>query len=260
MAEKSPKIKITKQRLDVLLVERGLAETRQKAQALLLAGEVRVNGQKHEKPGERVATDASLEITGTQLRYASRGGIKLEGALEDFGVSPAGKICLDVGSSTGGFTDCLLQHGAAHVYAVDVSPDQMAWKLHQDKRVTRIKRNARELTREDLESAAPAEISAEVQLVTVDLAFISVAKVLQAVVPAASPVAEFLILIKPQFELDRGDIGKGGIVRDAKLHERAIERVRAAALAAGLRIEGVKPSRLAGAEGNQEFFLYARRG
>src|SRR5580704_14789527 len=119
MAENSPQIKIPKQRLDILLVERGLAESRQKAQALLLAGEVRVNGQRHEKPGERVATDASLEVAGTQLRYASRGGIKLEGALEDFGVSPAGKICLDVGSSTGGFTDCLLQQGATHVYAVD---------------------------------------------------------------------------------------------------------------------------------------------
>jgi 23S rRNA (cytidine1920-2'-O)/16S rRNA (cytidine1409-2'-O)-methyltransferase len=260
MAQNSPQIKIPKQRLDILLVERGLAETRQKAQALLLAGEVRVNGQRREKPGEHVATDASLEITGSQLRYASRGGIKLEGALEDFGARSAGKICLDVGSSTGGFTDCLLQNGAAHVYAVDVSPDQMAWKLQQDKRVTRIKRNARELTREDLQSASPAGIRAEAKLVTLDLAFISVAKVLQAVVAASAPLAEFLILIKPQFELDREDIGKGGIVRDAKLHDRAIERVRAAAIAAGLRIEGVKPSRLSGAEGNQEFFLYARRG
>jgi 23S rRNA (cytidine1920-2'-O)/16S rRNA (cytidine1409-2'-O)-methyltransferase len=260
MPDKSPKTKTTKQRLDVLLVERGLAETRQKAQAVLLAGEVRVNGQRHEKPGERVATDASIEITGTQQRYASRGGIKLEGALDEFGVNPAEKICMDVGSSTGGFTDCLLQRGAAHVYAADVSPDQMAWKLQQDKRVTRIKRNARELKPEDLTVAAPSGISAEPQLVTLDVAFISVAKVLPAVVAAAAPVAEFLILIKPQFELDRGDISKGGIVRDAKLHERAIERVRAAALAGGLRIEGIKPSRLPGAEGNQEFFLYARRG
>lgn len=186
MPEKPPKAKIEKQRLDILLVERGFAESRQKAQAILLAGEVRVNGQRHEKPGERVATDAQIEITGTQLRYVSRGGIKLEGALDDFGVAPTGEICLDV-------------------------------------------------------------------------AFISVAKVLPAVVAVTGPSAEFLILIKPQFELDRGDIGKGGIVRDAKLHERAIERVRSAALTAGLTIEGVKPSRLPGAEGNQEFFLHALR-
>jgi 23S rRNA (cytidine1920-2'-O)/16S rRNA (cytidine1409-2'-O)-methyltransferase len=260
MAEKSPKIKIAKQRLDILLVERGLAETRQKAQAMLLAGEVRVNGQRREKPGERVGADSSIEIADTQLRYASRGGIKLEGALDDFGVSVEGKICLDVGSSTGGFTDCLVQRGAAHVFAVDVSPDQMAWKLQQDKRVTRIKRNARELTREDLITAAPAGISAEPNLVTIDVAFIAAAKVLPAVVATAAAEAEFLILIKPQFELDRGDIGKGGIVRDAKLHERAIERVRAAAVALALRVEGIKPSHLPGAEGNQEFFLYAHRG
>ena len=146
MPEKSPKAKIEKQRLDILLVERGLAESRQKAQAMLLAGEVRVGGQRHDKPGERVAIDVAIEIAETHLRYVSRGGFKLEGALDDFGVDPAGKICLDVGSSTGGFTDCLLQRGAVHVYAVDVSPDQIAWKLQQDARVTRIKRNARELT------------------------------------------------------------------------------------------------------------------
>jgi 23S rRNA (cytidine1920-2'-O)/16S rRNA (cytidine1409-2'-O)-methyltransferase len=261
MPDKSPKPKSEKQRLDLLLVERGLAESRQKAQAMLLAGEVRVNGQRHDKPGERVPADAAIEITGTHLRYASRGGFKLEGALEDFGVDPAGKICLDVGSSTGGFTDCLLQRGASHVYAVDVTPDQMAWKLQQDTRVTRIKRNARELLPGDLTSAvAQTETYIPPRLVTIDLAFISVAKVLPAVVAVAAPGAEFLILIKPQFELDRGDIGKGGIVRDPNLHQRAIERVRAAAQSARLREKGVKPSKLPGAEGNQEFFLYASRG
>jgi 23S rRNA (cytidine1920-2'-O)/16S rRNA (cytidine1409-2'-O)-methyltransferase len=262
MPEKSPKIKIEKQRLDLLLVERGLAESRQKAQAMLIAGEVRVAGQRHDKPGERMPADARIEITGTHLRYVSRGGFKLEGALDDFVVDPAGKICLDVGSSTGGFTDCLLQRGASHIYAVDVTPDQMAWKLQQDPRVTRIKRNARELTHDDLTNAASALAEKHIppQLVVIDLAFISVAKVLSAVVAAAGPGAEFLILIKPQFELDRGDIGKGGIVRDAKLHERAIERVRKAARLAGLQEKGVKRSKLPGAEGNQEFFLYASRG
>src|SRR5580704_16599244 len=150
MPDKSPKIKIEKQRLDILLVERGLAASRQKAQAMLLAGEVHIAGQRHDKPGERVPTDAPIEIAETHLRYVSRGGFKLEGALDDFGVDPNGKICLDVGSSTGGFTDCLLQRGAIRVYAVDVTPDQMAWRLQLDPRVTRIKRNTRELTNDDL--------------------------------------------------------------------------------------------------------------
>jgi 23S rRNA (cytidine1920-2'-O)/16S rRNA (cytidine1409-2'-O)-methyltransferase len=261
MPEKSPKVKIEKQRLDVLLVERGLAESRQKAQAMLLAGEVRVGGQRHDKPGERVSIDVPIEIAETHLRYVSRGGFKLEGALDDFGVDPAGKICLDVGSSTGGFTDCLLQRGAKHVYAVDVTPDQIAWKLQQDARVTRIKRNARELTQDDLVtvSRAPMENYSAPQLIVIDLAFISVAKVLPAVVPVGAVRSEFLILIKPQFELDREDIGKGGIVRDPKLHERAIERVREAARSAGLQEKGVRPSKLPGAEGNLEFFLYAVR-
>ncbi|HEY4838541.1 MAG TPA: TlyA family RNA methyltransferase [Candidatus Acidoferrales bacterium] len=261
MPDKSPKLKTEKQRLDILLVDRGLAESRQKAQAMLLAGEVRVAGQRHDKPGERVPVDVPIEITGTHLRYVSRGGFKLEGALDEFGVDPSGKICLDVGSSTGGFTDCLLQRGAVRVYAVDVTPDQMAWKVQQDPRVTRIKRNARELTHEDLKAASSALGGKYIppQLAVIDLAFISVAKVLSAVVAVAAPRAEFLILIKPQFELDRGDIGKGGIVRDTKLHERAIERVRDAARAAGLQENGVKPSKLPGAEGNLEFFLYATR-
>jgi 23S rRNA (cytidine1920-2'-O)/16S rRNA (cytidine1409-2'-O)-methyltransferase len=261
MSDKPPKQKIEKQRLDILLVERGLAESRQKAQAMLLAGEVRVGGQRHDKPGERVPADAAIKITGTHLRYVSRGGFKLEGALDDFGVDPTGKICLDVGSSTGGFTDCLLQRGAKYIYAVDVTPDQMAWKLQQDPRVARIKRNARELTHDDLTAAISARSEKYIspQLVTLDLAFISVAKVLPAVVAVAAPRAEFLILIKPQFELDRGDIGKGGIVRDAKLHERAIDRVRDAARLAGLQEKGVRPSKLPGAEGNQEFFLCAIR-
>jgi 23S rRNA (cytidine1920-2'-O)/16S rRNA (cytidine1409-2'-O)-methyltransferase len=177
--------------------------------------------------------------------------LKLEGALEDFGIDAVGKICLDIGASTGGFTDCLLQHGARRVYAVDVTPQQMAWRLAQDPRVTQIKANARNLRPEQIPEAA--------DLVTMDVSFISVAKVLPAVVAAAGSEAEYLILVKPQFELDRGDVGRGGIVREASLHERAIERVRAAAEAAGLRVEGVRPSRLTGAEGNQEFFLHARK-
>jgi 23S rRNA (cytidine1920-2'-O)/16S rRNA (cytidine1409-2'-O)-methyltransferase len=245
------KPKSAKKRLDLLVVERGLAESREKAQGMILAGEVRVNGERSEKAGAQVAEDARIEVSGVSAKYASRGGLKLEGALEDFAIDAGGKICLDVGASTGGFTDCLLQSGALRVYAVDVTPEQMAWRLVQDVRVAQIKANARNLR--------PEQIPEPTDLVTMDVSFISVAKVLPAVVAAAGPHAEYLILVKPQFELDRGDVGRGGIVRDASLHERAIERVRAAAAAAGLRVEGVRPSHLTGAEGNQEFFLYATR-
>jgi 23S rRNA (cytidine1920-2'-O)/16S rRNA (cytidine1409-2'-O)-methyltransferase len=245
------KPKTAKTRLDLLVVERRLAESREKAQAMILAGEVRVNGARSDKAGAQIAGDARIEVSGTSGKYASRGGLKLEGALEDFGIDAGGKICLDIGASTGGFADCLLQHGASRIYAVDVTPQQMAWRLVQDSRVTQIKANARNLR--------PDQIPEPADLVTVDVSFISVAKVLPAVIAASGPNAEFLILVKPQFELDRGDVGRGGIVREAFLHERAIERVRAAAEDAGLRVEGVRPSRLTGAEGNQEFFLHARK-
>jgi 23S rRNA (cytidine1920-2'-O)/16S rRNA (cytidine1409-2'-O)-methyltransferase len=236
----------------LLVVERGLADSREKAQAMILAGEVRVNGERSDKSGAQIVEDARVEVSGASAKYASRGGFKLEGALEDFAIDASGKICLDVGASTGGFTDCLLQHGARRVYAVDVTPQQMAWRLVQDSRVTQIKANARNLR--------PEQIPEPVDLVTMDVSFISVAKVLPAVAASAGPNAEYLILVKPQFELDRGDVGRRGIVREASLHERAIERVRAAAEAAGLRVECVRPSRLTGAEGNQEFFLHTRRG
>ncbi len=246
----SAKAKTGKTRLDVLIFERGLAPSRERAQALLLAGSVLVNGQKLEKPGTQVAVDARVELIGEQPRYVSRGGVKLEGALGDFGVSPTERICLDVGSSTGGFTDCLVQHGAARVYAVDVSSDQLDWKLRKDARVIFVESNARYLQ--------PKDIAEQATLVTMDVSFISVAKVLPAVVPVAAPRAEFLILIKPQFELEKSDIGKGGIVKDAALHEKAIDRVVQAAAALNLEILGVRPSHLAGTEGNQEFFLHAR--
>ncbi|HEX4076420.1 MAG TPA: TlyA family RNA methyltransferase [Candidatus Acidoferrales bacterium] len=240
-----------KARLDVLLVERGLAPSRERAQAILLAGQVRVNGAKMEKAGSQVAADARIEIVGETLRYASRGGLKLEGALDDFAVDPRDRICLDIGSSTGGFTDCLLQRGARKVFAVDVSIDQLDWKLRQDARVVTIERNARYLRAED--------ISEPPSLIVMDVSFISVTKILPALVPIATAGCDLLILIKPQFELEKRDVGKGGIVRDESLREKAVERVRAAAAEAGLEILGVRPSHLAGAEGNQEYFLHARR-
>jgi 23S rRNA (cytidine1920-2'-O)/16S rRNA (cytidine1409-2'-O)-methyltransferase len=244
------KSKPGKIRLDVLIVERGLAPSRERAQAVLLAGNVLVNGQKMEKPGTQVAGDARVEIIGEVMRYASRGGLKVEGALEDFAISPQSRVCMDVGSSTGGFTDCLLQKGAARVFAVDVTVNQLDWKLRQDKRVTTVECNARYLKAEDI-AERPA-------LVTMDVSFISVTKVLPAVVPISAAGADFLILVKPQFELEKSEIGKGGIVRDAGLHEKAIERVQAAATACGLEVLGVRPSHLPGTEGNQEFFLHAR--
>ena len=245
------KQKIQKRRIDQLLVERGLAESRQRAQALILAGQVLVRGQKAQKAGALVAADVPVEIIGDTLPYASRGGLKLEGALNDCGLNPTGKICLDIGSSTGGFTDCLLQRGARRVYAVDVNVNQLAWKLHQDSRVVKVKRNARYLKFEDIGELA--------DLATADVSFISVAKILPALCPLLKPGADLLILIKPQFELDRADIRKGGVVVDPALHDRAVARVRGAAEALGLLVANVHPSRLLGAEGNLEFFLHARR-
>ncbi|HEV2386140.1 MAG TPA: TlyA family RNA methyltransferase [Candidatus Acidoferrales bacterium] len=238
-------------RLDRLLVERGLAETRARAQALILAGQVLVEGERGIKAGAIVKADARVELAGQGLKYASRGGLKLEGALEDFGIDCAGRVVVDVGSSTGGFVDCLLQRGARRVYAVDVNTAQLDWRLRRDERVVLVERNARYLR--------PEEIPESADLVTVDVSFISATKVLPAVEPLARPGAEFLILVKPQFELERGQVGRGGIVRDTGLRQRAVERVRAAVEELGLATLGVKPSRVAGAEGNQEFFLHARK-
>jgi len=247
----SRKSKSAKRRLDRLLVDRGLAESRQRAQAVILAGRVRVAGQPTAKSGTLVPVDASIELTGGAFPYASRAGEKLAGALDDFSVNPSGLVCLDAGCSTGGFTDCLLQRGAARVYAVDVTTSQLAWKLRQDPRVIPIEKNARYLV--------PADLPEPAQFVTADLSFISLGKIIRALVPLAAPGAEFLLLVKPQFELERSAVGRGGIVRDPALHRRAVDSVRAAAESAGLSVLADRPSRLPGAEGNLEFFLHARR-
>ena len=243
--------KSTRKRLDILLVERGLADSRQKAQAMILAGEVEIGGEKAQKAGLQVDETAKLEVRSRLQKYASRGGFKLEGALENCHVSAEGRICLDVGSSTGGFTDCLLQHGAIRVYALDVNTDQLAWKLCEDPRVVKIEKNARELAAQD--------VPEQVNLMVIDVSFISVSKVLPAACSCLKENGDLLILVKPQFELDRKDVGKGGIVKDTKLHEKAVSNVRRTAESLGLAILGVVPSRLAGAEGNQEYFLHARK-
>jgi 23S rRNA (cytidine1920-2'-O)/16S rRNA (cytidine1409-2'-O)-methyltransferase len=240
-----------RKRLDLALVERGLADSRQKAQAMILAGEVKVDGRKADKAGQSIRDSSRIEVHSRLQRYVSRGGFKLQGALDDFHVNAQSRVALDIGSSTGGFTDCLLQQGATRVYAVDVNTDQLAWKLHQDPRVTRIKKNARDLT--------PADVNEQVDLVVIDVSFISVTKVVPGASVCAKSGADLLILVKPQFELERADVGKGGIVRDTQLHEKAVARVRSAAESLGLSILSTAPSRLSGMQGNQEYFLHARK-
>src|SRR5467141_4538575 len=245
------KPKAGRKRLDLLLVERGCAASPQKAMAMILAGEVQVDGQRVEKAGMPVAEDARIEVISRVQKFVSRGGTKLEGALEDFAIEPAGSVCLDIGSSNGGFTDCLLQQGAERVYALDVNVAQIDWKLRQNPRVIPIERNARELRVEDLPESA--------DLVVIDVSFISVRKVITPAVAVAKPGAAFIILIKPQFELRSDEIGHGGIVKDQVLHDRAIQAVRKHVESVGLEYLGVLPSRLVGAEGNQEYFLHARK-
>jgi 23S rRNA (cytidine1920-2'-O)/16S rRNA (cytidine1409-2'-O)-methyltransferase len=243
--------KLHKSRLDRLLVDRALVTTREKAQAMILAGEVLVNGIAITKSGHSVPNDAQIEVRSRLQKYVSRGGFKLEGALQDFSIDPSEKICLDLGSSNGGFTDCLLQHGDTRVFAVDVNTDQLDWKLQRDPRVVRIERNARELQ--------PADLPELANLIVADVSFISVTKILPAAVACATSNADFLILVKPQFELHREDIGPGGIVSDHALHQRAIDSVQSTAESLNLQTMASKPSRLPGAEGNLEFFLHSRR-
>ncbi|HTS50901.1 MAG TPA: TlyA family RNA methyltransferase [Bryobacteraceae bacterium] len=236
-------------RLDQLLVERGLVSSREKARALILAGQVRVDGQKIDKAGQAVPSEARLELIETP-RYVGRGGLKLEAALQHFHISAAGKICLDVGSSTGGFTDCLLQHGAARVYAIDVGTAQLDWKLRNDPRVVVHEQvNARYLSRR--------EVPETIGLAVADVSFISITMILPAMAALLAQDAEMVILVKPQFELERQQVEKGGIIRDPVLHHQACQRVEDAVRQLGFQTE-IIPSPVLGAEGNQEFLLYAR--
>jgi 23S rRNA (cytidine1920-2'-O)/16S rRNA (cytidine1409-2'-O)-methyltransferase len=240
---------VPKQRLDVLVVERGLTESREKAQALILAGQVLVNGQKAAKAGANVDADASIQLL-AQPRYVGRGGLKLEAALDHFEIPVADKTCLDIGSSTGGFTDCLLQRGAARVYAIDAGTGQLDWKLRNDPRIIVHEQvNARYLTR--------AQVPEPIDLAVCDVSFISITMILPAIAGLLAPNAEMVILVKPQFELERHQVGKGGIVRDPDLHLQACRRVEQAVQALNFRAQ-IIPSPVLGAEGNQEFLLHAR--
>jgi 23S rRNA (cytidine1920-2'-O)/16S rRNA (cytidine1409-2'-O)-methyltransferase len=237
------------ERVDVLLVEKGLCESREQAKRLILAGEVRIGDRVIDKPGQKLAEDAALEVR-EKPKFVGRGGIKLEGALDAFGIDPTGWVCIDVGASTGGFTDCLLQHGAAKVHAVDVGTNQLVWKLRNDPRVVvKEQFNARHMVPEDL--------GEKVRLAVMDLSFISLTKVLPAVFSVLDDEGGVVCLIKPQFELDREDISKGGIVRDPALHERAVEKIRRFVVEEYRREwRGVIASPITGTDGNQEFLAW----
>jgi 23S rRNA (cytidine1920-2'-O)/16S rRNA (cytidine1409-2'-O)-methyltransferase len=243
-------VKRARARLDELVVARGLAESRSKAQALILAGRVLVDDAPQGKPGTRVAADAALRVRGAERRYVSRGGEKLAGALAELGVPVTSRRCLDVGASTGGFTDCLLQHGAAHVIALDVGYGQLDVRLRGDPRVAVIERvNAREMSAEQVPPEPPVELA------VVDVSFISATLVLPRIA-ALAPGADVLVMVKPQFEVGRERVGKGGVVRDDADRAAAVSRVRSAGEQLGYAARGEAESRLAGPAGNREVFLW----
>ncbi len=241
---------MAKQRLDVLLVTRGLAPSREKAQAMIMAGDVTVAGQKASKAGQTVDAETPVAVAAPP-RFVSRGGWKLQAALEHFGVHPHRLVCLDVGASTGGFTDCLLQGGAEKVYAVDVGTNQLDWRIRTNPRVhVHEHLNARTLSEED--------IGEKVDLLVCDVSFISVTLLLPAIVSLLKPEGQMIILVKPQFEAGKGQVGKGGIVKDPAIHQAACQRVEDAVRGLGFSTS-LMPSPILGTEGNQEFLLYATR-
>jgi len=241
-------------RIDRLLVERGLADSRTKAQALVMAGVVLADENRIDKPSQMVSESARIRLKGAsdETKYASRAGLKLEHALSHFGIDPRGWICLDIGSSTGGFTDCLLNHGAARVVAIDTGTNQMIWRLRIDDRVDlREHTNARNLSPEDFKE--------RFDLAVVDVSFISVTKILPAIVPLLKDPARIIVLIKPQFEVGKGEVGKGGIVRDPKKHQAALQNATSAAEQLRLRLVGSTESPILGAKGNLEFLAMYER-
>lgn len=239
---------MSRERLDKLLVDRGLAGSRERARALIMAGAVRVGEQVVDKAGALVVDDADISVTGGDIPFVSRGGVKLAGALDALGIAVEGRQAIDVGASTGGFTDCLLQRGARAVIAVDVGYGQLAWTLRQDPRVTLIERcNIRQLD--------AAQLPFRPELAVIDVSFISLTLVLPVVVGLLAPGSLIVALVKPQFEVGRGQVGKGGVVRDPLLHAAAVDRVRDCATGLGLAVRGECPSPILGPKGNREFFL-----
>jgi len=244
--------KTRKLRLDRLLVGRGLSESRERAQAVIFAGQVLVSGQKIDKAGALVPEDAELRVLGESLPYVSRGGLKLEAALKGFRVAAEGKVALDVGASTGGFTDCLLQFGAKKVYAVDVGYGQMAWKLRQDARVVTIERT-------NMRQIDPSLLPEPIDIAVADVSFISLEKVVPGILKFLKPGGEIIALIKPQFEVGKGQVGKGGIVRDEAARTAAVNRITDYLGGLGLEVKGIIPSPITGQDGNVEYLIYALR-
>lgn len=245
--------KAPKRRVDQLLVERGLAESRARAQALVMAGLVFAGQTKIDKPGHQLPEDAAIEVRGRDHPWVSRGGIKLAHALTHFGLSPEGAVAMDIGSSTGGFTDVLLTHGAAHVFCVDSGTNQLAWRLREDPRVTVLEQlSARLLT--------PEHITQACNWVVCDASFISLAKVLEVPLRLAAPQCRLVALIKPQFEVGREEVGKGGVVRDPALHARVCDEVRGWLEGLGWDAQGIAQSPITGPQGNVEFLISASRG
>jgi 23S rRNA (cytidine1920-2'-O)/16S rRNA (cytidine1409-2'-O)-methyltransferase len=242
-----------KERLDKLLVQRGLVSSRERAQALIMEGKVLMDGTRVDKAGALVSTECELFLKDRDLPYVSRGGLKLEKALKVFGVDAEGKTCMDVGASTGGFTDCLLKKGAKKVYAVDVGYGQLAWSLKQDPRVV-------SLERRNIRYLSPGDIGEQADLAVVDTAFISLKKVLPNVMRLIKEGGEIIALIKPQFEVGKGRVGKGGVVKDKKDHEMVIEEISRFAKGLGLKELGLTESPLLGPKGNREFFIYLKKG
>ena len=244
--------KPAKRRVDQLLVERGLAESRARAQALVMAGLVFIGDNKVDKPGQQVADDIAITVRGRDHPWVSRGGIKLAHAIEHFGLDPAGATAMDIGSSTGGFTDVLLTHGAEHVFAVDSGTNQLAWRLREDSRVTVLEQtSARILT--------PELIDRPCNWVVCDASFISLAKVLDVPLKLAATPCQLVALIKPQFEVGREEVGKGGVVRDSALHARVCDEVRGWIEGLGWEVQGIVVSPITGPQGNVEFLIAARR-
>ena len=243
------KVKEKKERLDVLLVQRGLAPSREKAKAVIMAGEVFVDNQREDKAGQTFPKSVQIEVRGKKMKYVSRGGYKLERAMEVFPIELQDAVCMDVGSSTGGFTDCMLQKGAKYVYAIDVGTNQLAWSLRQDERVCSMeKTNIRYVT--------PEDIGEPVDFVSIDVAFISLTKVLGPAKELLKVGGEMVCLIKPQFEAGKDKVGKKGVVRDPHVHEEVIETVMNYALSLGFHILGLDHSPIRGPEGNIEYLLY----
>ncbi|MBM4338577.1 MAG: TlyA family RNA methyltransferase [Deltaproteobacteria bacterium] len=247
-----PRRKIEKQRLDKLLLKNGFVQSREKANALIMEGKVLVNGSIVDKPGTKIDSGADIRLQEEDSPYVSRGGKKLRGAIDSFGIDPEGMVVMDVGASTGGFTDCILQKGARKVFAVDVGYGQLAWKLQQDPRVVNLeRRNIRYLKRE--------EINEEIDLILIDTSFISIEKFLSHLLQFLKDGGMILSLIKPQFEVGKGQVGKGGVVRDEALHQKVIERISEFCGDLGLKILGVIESPLLGPKGNKEFFIWLRK-